>query len=270
MRARRPEAQGRLSQVAQGDRQITKTYDAAGYPAILTDPLGRQTSSSYDAAGRVTTQTLPDGRQIHFAYDANGNLVSLTPPSRPAHGFGWDETDRPEETTAPEVGGVTPVTRLEYNLDHQVTRVLRPDGQAIENLYDALTGRLVQTSTPRGFFIPTYHPVSGQVTSVVGPGGEGLAFTYDGSLPKSVTWSGVVTGSISYDYNSFLEVSESTIAAGSGSKTISYSTNRDGQLTTVSAGPAANLSLTYDPVTGFSTGSTLGVTNDSATYSSFG
>ena len=165
---------------------------------------------------------------------------------------------------------MAPVTRLEYNLDHQVTRVLRPDGQAIENLYDALTGRLVQTSTPRGFFIPTYHPVSGQVTSVAGPGGEGLAFTYDGSLPKSVSWSGVVAGSIAYDYNSFLEVSESTITAGTGSETIEYATNRDGQLTTVSAGPASTLELTYDPVTGFSTGSTLGVTTDSATYSAFG
>ena len=85
-----------------------------------------------------------------------------------------------------------------------------------------------------------------------------------------MTWSGAVAGSISYDYNSFLEVSESTITAGTGSETIEYATNRDGQLTTVSAGPAASLSITYDPVTSFTTGSTLGVTTDSATYSSFG
>ena len=55
---------GRLSSITQGPRTAILAYDAQGFLASLTDPLGRAARFAYDAAGRLTRQTLPDGREV--------------------------------------------------------------------------------------------------------------------------------------------------------------------------------------------------------------
>jgi RHS repeat-associated protein len=122
----------------------------------------------------------------------------------------------------------------------------------------------LSTTMPRGVTTPTYD-AAGRVTNVAGPGGEELAFTYDGSLPKTVTWTGTVSGSLAYSYNSFLETSQVIVTAGASSKTVSYSRNKDAQLTQAGA-----MSFSYDPVTGFGTGSALGSLTDEPSYNAFG
>jgi RHS repeat-associated protein len=156
------------------------------------------------------------------------------------------------------------VTTLAYNLDHQVTQVTRPDGSTISYQYAPTSGRLLSTTMPRGVTTPTYD-AAGRVTNVAGPGGEELAFTYDGSLPKTVTWTGTVSGSLAYSYNSFLETSQVLVTGGSASKTIAFSRNKDAQLTQAGA-----MSYSYDPVTGFGTGSALGNLTDEPSFNSFG
>jgi hypothetical protein len=42
----------------------------------------------------------------------------------------------------------------------------------------------------------SYHPTAGTLSGISAPGGFSLAFTYDGSRPKTVTWGGAVTGSV--------------------------------------------------------------------------
>src|SRR2546430_2658217 len=94
----------------------------------------------YDAAGRLTRQTLPDGRDILYGYDANGNLTSLTPPGRPAHMFAYTPVDLQGEYTPPGVAG-SASTVYTYNLDKELTRITRPDGQILDFAYDS-AGRL--------------------------------------------------------------------------------------------------------------------------------
>ena len=81
------DARGRIASIVAGQRRrrahFALAYNAEGFLASITDPLGRVESFTYDAAGRVTTQTLPGGRVVQYAYDANGNLTSLTPPDDP-------------------------------------------------------------------------------------------------------------------------------------------------------------------------------------------
>ncbi|MFN7963318.1 MAG: RHS repeat-associated core domain-containing protein [Thermoanaerobaculia bacterium] len=257
---------GRPAQVSQGDRHSTTTYNAQGYPATVTDPVGRVMSFLWDAAGRLTQQTYPDGRAIGFAYDLDGNLAGTVPPGRPDHGFGYDEAGRATEYQPPAVAGVpAPATRLTYNQDHQVTQITRPDGQTIQNLYDPVSGRLTSTITPEGSFTPSYSASTGNLTSLADPWGGSLAFTYDGSLPLSVTWNGAVSGSVSATYNGFFEAIEQKVTVGTTTTTTAFARNRDGQLTQAGA-----LALAYDAVSGLPTGNTLGNTSEAMSFNGYG
>ena len=90
-------------------------------------------SFQYDPVGRVTKQILPDLREINFTYDANGNVASITPPGRPLHGFDYTNVDLENEyTPRPTVRPPLPMNRtaetfFSYNLDKQLTEILRPD-----------------------------------------------------------------------------------------------------------------------------------------------
>src|SRR5262249_33907749 len=59
---------GRLTTITQGTRTAVLAYDAQGFLASLTDPLGRAVHFAYDAAGRLPRQTLPDDREVLYSY----------------------------------------------------------------------------------------------------------------------------------------------------------------------------------------------------------
>lgn len=254
---------GRLETVTQGTRTTTYHYDAEGYVEWIRDPLGREVHFTYDDAGRVRTQRLPDLRVIGFTYDANGNLTSVTPPGRPAHGFDHDEVDRATLYDPPQVTGVSEDRTLyAYNLDHQLERVTRPDGQLVDYVYGTSTGRLDSVVTPRGTYGYSYHPTSGLLTSISDPDGGTLAFGYDGSLPTSVAWTGEVAGSIELVYDDDFEVTSQTV---NGLDPILFAYDDDGLLT-----DAGDLALTSSATTGFLEGTTLGTATDSLTYTTHG
>jgi YD repeat-containing protein len=79
------DTRGRLKSITQGNRSEVLSYDANGYLASITDPLGQTTSFTYDAGGNRRTTTLPDGGIIKYTYDGNGNLTSVTPPGKSIH-----------------------------------------------------------------------------------------------------------------------------------------------------------------------------------------
>jgi RHS repeat-associated protein len=240
----------------------TYHYDASGYVEWIRDPLGREVRFTYDAAGRVLTQRLPDLRQLQFEYDANGNLTSITPPGRPAHLFDHTPTDLGEMYDPPEVGLPEDRTLYAYNADSQLELVTRPDGQTIDYVYGASSGRLDSMVSPRGSHLYEYHPTSGNLTSVTDPDGGALAFTYDGSLPTSVTWTGPVAGSVAFAYDNDFELVSRTV---NGVDAVVFGYDDDGLLTS-----AGDLQLTRAPSSGFLEGSTLGTTTDALSYTQFG
>jgi YD repeat-containing protein len=145
------------------------TYDGAGRLATTTDPLGRTDSLFYDGADRLTRQVLPGGREIGFAYDSSGNLTSVTPPSQPAHGFTYTALDLDSVYAPPSVGVGTWSTQYRYDLDRQLTRILRPGGDSIVLSYEALTGRPSTVTFDRGTLSFGYSGATGQLTSLTGP-----------------------------------------------------------------------------------------------------
>src|SRR5262249_25165603 len=174
---------------SQGNGPETRTntfgYNSLGFLETVMDPLGRITSFQYDNAGRVTQQTLPGNRIISFSYDVNGNLTSLTPPGKPPHSFDHTPVDLVKEYGPPTAINVgTRVTAYAYDTERKATLITRPDGQTIDFDYDA-AGRLAALNLPNRQLTYGYNSTTGNLTDITDSSGSSLAFTYDGSLPKS-------------------------------------------------------------------------------------
>jgi RHS repeat-associated protein len=256
---------GRLYRTTEGSGALARIslvfFRADGLVDYVLDPLNRRTSYQYDAVGRLLKQTLPGGREISFSYDANGNVTSLTPPGKPAHGFTYNAGDLTTAYNPPDTGSGNVSTSFQYNLAKQPTLVTRPDGQTIGFEYDT-RGRLLKLLIPDGTYTYAYHITTGNLSGIVAPDSDQMLFTYDGSLPLSMTWDGVIDGSVSVTYNNDFQVVTQSV---SGLNTINFSYDNDGLLTT-----AGSLTLNWNLTNGMLMGTTLGNVTDSITPNIFG
>ena len=210
------DSRGRLDNMTSGSgvdaRSVSFSYDPLGNLETITDALNRTVQYEHDLAGRVTKQVLPDGREIGYNYDANGNLTSLTPPGRPEHIFNYNAADLAENYVPPSLPDITtPATRYDYNLDKQLTRVTRPDGQQVDLNYDAVKGHLTTLSIPRGNYSYSYNPGSGYLQEITSPDNGTLGFTYDGPLLINTTWSGEVAGTVSRTWNNDFRIESRSV-----------------------------------------------------------
>jgi len=258
---------GRLTQVTEGEgdeaRTTTLSYDDKGYLDKLTDAVGRYAQFHYDAVGRVTTQILPDGRQINYSYDANGNVTTITPPSRPVHGFEYTKVDLQKQYTPPTLNSLEqPQTQYAYNLDKQLIKIQRPDGQVIDFVYDEEKKRLNRINLPGEQSISyAYNDNTGKLKTLTAPLGSTLSYTYDGSLPLSETWSnGEITGTLSLSYDNHFQV---TTLSVNGNK-VNYEYDADGQIS-----KAGDLGLTHNGQNGLFTGTQLGNLTTQRTHNTF-
>ncbi len=258
---------GRLTTVSVGEgidlRTATLSYDSQGNIEKVTDALNREVSFSYDAVGRVISQVLTDGRQILYSYDAGGNVVAITPPGRPAHSFAYNGKNLQSQYTPPDAGLVMPQTQYLYNRDEQLTKIVRPDGQAVDFAYDATKGRLNTLNTPHGQYSYAYDEQSGNLTAVTAPDGGTLSYQYDGSLPLSVTWgNGQLNGSLAVTYDNNFRVTATNI---NGENSIEYQYDADSLLI-----KAGDLNLIRDEQNGLLIGTQLYGAITQRTYNQFG
>jgi RHS repeat-associated protein len=219
------DSRGRLFQAAVGDRATAFAYTAQGFLGTVTDAQGRNTFFAHDALGRVTGVTRPDGSFVDFSHDGNGNLTVLVNPSGVTHKFGYNKVNRPSAYTTPLSGSY----QYRYDRDRRPTDTVLPSGRIIRNVYDQ--GLLVRTETPEDDIYFNY--LCGSKLGSITKSGEGITYTYDGSLLTSETSSGSLNQTVSYSYNNdFARVQ----AAYAGEST-GYGYDNDGLLT--QAGPFA-------------------------------
>jgi RHS repeat-associated protein len=254
------DSHGRLSQTSQGPRTTSLAYDSHSNLASNTNSLNQTTSYAYDAAGRMTATQLPDGRVVSYTYDSDGNVTSITPPSRPAHGFVNNLIDLVTSYVAPNIGLGNTTTQYAYSLDKQLTLVTRPDNTTIQYSYDTLTPKVTQITTPLGSYNYGYNSV-GQLGTLSSPDGVAMSYGYIGNLVTSMTSTGPVQTSVSYQYNSDLN----PLSESAGGSAISFGYDNDRLLT--SAGP---LSIQRDSQNGLVIGTALGSLQDSTVNDSFG
>jgi RHS repeat-associated protein len=263
---------GRMESITQDDgsdlRNTQMTYYQSGaqkgFLQSVIDAEMRQISFAYDDAGRITQQTLPDGRDVFYSYDENGNLASLTPPGTSPHYFNYTTRDLESDYTPPALSGLAnPGTHYNYNLDRQLTQVVRPDGLSIAFNYDDVSGKMNQTTIPRGSYEYSYHPVTGQLIELTAPDAGMLEFTYDGGLLLGTTWSGTVGGSVSQAYNNDFQVVQRCVN-GADCTGLAY----DDDLMMIQSG---SVSITRDSQRGgLITGTSLNALTTLRTYNDFG
>ncbi len=244
---------GEIVSAAHGGRTMTFTYDDALRVTAARDVLNRVTRFDYDAAGRLAMQTGPDGSTIAFGYDVNGNVTAVTPPGRNAHAFGRTAVDLVDAYT---VAGT--VTEYIYDADRQLTKVMRPDGDALTMTYDA-GGRLAGISGG-GVNIGYAYAANGLLRSATTSGGT-ISYAYDGGLLTREELAGDVAGVIDYTYDANFRLGVEAVAGAA----VQFGYDADGFLTA-----AGMLSLTRKPENGALAGTTLGGLRDVYTYNDLG
>jgi len=294
--------QGFLTQVSQGGRASSFTYDTKGLLTSVTDPLGRTVSMEHDSVGRVLKQYLPDNNTINYSYDANSNLSSLTPPGRPAHTFDYTITDLVQNYMPPAINDDTMTTSYQYDRDKMLKRIVRPDNHTIVFNYDSALVDICPICIPPIFvnspenktksimfdrgelkfdYYGYYGYLSNNLRRIISPSKDTLEYGYDGSLLTSVSRGSTNNQCIKYKYEKNYRVTDQELrvvntASQIYDMTANYSYDRDGLLTAINLhdqswnfiAPAMN--FTYDPTNGRMTNTYLGNVSTSQSYDSRG
>ena len=259
------DANGRIASMTTGTGAQARTervaYNAEGLPATLTDAFGQIERYRYDDAGRMSLVTSAGGKATALGYDDAGQLTSMTPPGRAAHLFSYAPDGQIASYTAPDAGGGAAVTAYTYNADGLLTTTALPGGATVAFDYDA-GGRLLHRIASGNTTTVTYSATTGNRTSLTQTNGDALTFTYDGSLPTGLTWSGTVAGSVTRTIdNDFRTASQSVNGGGA----VIYLYDNDGNPTGIGA-----LGLTRDAATGVISGTQLASVSDTRTLDGFG
>ena len=241
-------------------RTTEATHTAAGDVQVLVDAESGAFTYGYDANGRPTSLTLPDTELLTIDWDAENNLIELVPPGRLAHQFTYTQFGALASYQPPDITGPED-TNYSYNSAQQLTQISRPDGRTVVLSYDGF-GRKVSRQLARGNTTLIYDGLTGLLSSVTAPGGEGLAYSYTGNLLSGQSWSGTVSGDVNFELDAAGRVSSESV---NGASEIVYTYDADDFVTQAGA-----LSIARDVNTGDVTGTSLGLITDTYTFNAFG
>ncbi|MEZ0392870.1 MAG: PKD domain-containing protein, partial [Pseudobdellovibrionaceae bacterium] len=135
---------GQLISILQGDRESTLSYNSLGQVTTVTNPEGQTTSLFWDPSSRLTQEKRADNKVINYQYDLNSNLSGIQPPDRLLHRFTSNLIDLFAVYTPPTTPNGGGSTRNFYNLDRQITKIVRPDGTELKFLYNPTTFALTR------------------------------------------------------------------------------------------------------------------------------
>ena len=247
------DSQGRLTSKTTGSREVSYTYDTNGFVDSITDPESKTTTYTNDVMGRITGVSRPDGGTLGFTYDDNGNMTILTNPSDIDHTHTFNGVNLPDSYETPLSGSY----QYFYDADRRLITTTFPSGKEINNIYT--TTQLTQVQTPEGNIDYTY--VCTDLVDTVSKGSESIAYTYDGSLPTSMTYSGTLNQGLSYTYNNDFFVNSVSYAGA----TESYAYDQDNMLT-----GAGDYTITRNAQNGLAEAVSGGSLNIDRTFNGYG
>ena len=247
------DAKGRRVSTTVGGRTTGIFYDGSGNIDHVTTPDNRTIRFTYDSLGRVKSETLPDNAVIRYNYDNNGNLTVLTNPNNIGYNFAYTGVDLRKTMTMPASGSY----QYAYDKERNLNSILFPSGRQITNTY--ANGLLSATTTPEGTTSYTYSCSSFLKEAI--KGAEKLTYTYDGSLLKTDTRTGLINQVIGYTYNN--DFRTTSISYAGGSQTLTY--DNDGLLTGV-----GSFAITRNAQNGLPEGITDGILSIARTISGYG
>jgi RHS repeat-associated protein len=269
----------------EGTRTLTPKYGYSpddGFLSALVDSLERTNSFSRDGVGRVTGAGLPvlsgtkaTENQIQLSYDKNGNVARVAIPSAaaspPVHAFpSYSPIDLLQTYEPPQATPAltTRETLFAYDSDGELTSRSAPEASGyakVSVLWDS-AGRLSEVSDPKGATTTFAYAKSGLLKSIATSDGTALGFGYAGLLPTTATWTGSVSGTLTWTYDDFFRVASRTV----GTTTVAYTRDSDGLFTGTTSPAAFTVGYDVGGKNGLLVGSSLGGVADTWTYDGFG
>ena len=238
-------------------RRLKETRENNNITHILTDALGRVTSVTDPAGNTVAYEwgnmneklrlTYPDGQETTYTYNEKGQLTTLTAPGG-AITYAYDPLGRLMEKTFPN--GIT--TQYTYN-KAGMFETIRHTGNGFQEQYTYkydLSGNKTETHRQRhdtdqdnGTFTYTYDPLN-RLTRVTRTGQPLRKYTYDalGNRTAKEDYTGQTPTLTTYRYNANNQMT-ALIDAGQEQ---TYTYDRRGNLTTVTAGEQLLKTFTFD------------------------
>ncbi|MFA4828189.1 MAG: RHS repeat-associated core domain-containing protein [Thermodesulfovibrionales bacterium] len=247
------DARGRLVGITVGSRTTAIAYDANGNIDYAVTPDNKKFDYTYDNMGRLKSELRPDGTIVAYDYDNNGNMTVLTNPKSIANAFDFTANDQRKTWATPMSGSYL----YTYDKERKLKTITFPSGKLITNTY--INGLLTSTSTPEGITSYTYGCSSLMSGAVRGT--EAIAYTYDGSLLKTDTRTGLLNQTISYAYNSDFNLSSMAYAG----TTYSLSYDNDNLLTKI-----GNYTITRNAQNGLPLSVSDGTLSLSRTFNGYG
>ncbi len=191
------------------ERKTTRTYDTAGNLKEVKDAEGRTNTYTYDSGNRLKEVkfSAEEPKTISFEYGKDGEVTVMKDGTGTTTNT-YDELDRLTEVK----NGNSEVSKYEYNLGEQITKITYPNTKSITRGFD-LAGRLEK------------------VTDWLG---KETKFTYDrDSSLKTTTFPATSTDKDEYEYNTADQLTKTTMLKGAETlASIGYTRDNLGQLKT--------------------------------------
>ncbi len=206
----------RTAIVYPGGQTVTYAYDAASRLVSVTDWASRTTTYAYDAAGRPTAMAYPNGVDAAYAYDGAGRLLSLVhtaPDSSVIASANYTLDPVGNRLSMTDLDGVSAYT---YDSLNRLTRVVYPDGEQVDYVYDSMGNRTSMTSSVHGTTTYAYDAAD-RLLSVTDPGGT-TALTWDAN--------GNMTGKGGDAYA--FDALDRLVQVADGTNTVSFAYDGDG------------------------------------------
>jgi RHS repeat-associated protein len=232
-------------------RQLLLEYNAAGRLVRLTDPMGpgtaddRVTTYEYDPSGEHLLRVTAPGNQVTgYTYDTGTALPKEHALTSVAYAdgthsfFAYDDRGRLAETSADDETG-----RIRYGYDSAGGVTVTDATDRVTYLAYGLNGRLEQVRDGEGRTVDLTNCSCGQVTQIVGPGGEKYAYTHDanGNLTAVVD---PLRQTTTFTYEPlFNRLASVTDARGNG---MQYGYDSRGNLTSITYADGTSEGYTYD------------------------
>jgi RHS repeat-associated protein len=260
-------ADGRVNTITLPDgRSITKAYPTIGayHDELSTYSTGEQYYKKYNAAGLLLESSDPGG-SIVYAYYKNGKLKSATAGGTTV-GIRYDLYGRQQFLDDPDAGTI----QYDYNAWDELTSQIQGDNNTIMT-YDKL-GRMLTKAINGIVTTYKYDPANaiGMIESITKgttsgvyykydnllnmteekckEGSDIFTFNYEYDLSKNRLTKKIYPGgfAVSYEYNSYDDVTQIKNAADNSSIWTLNEVNSKGQLSKATYGNAKQITYGYD------------------------
>ena len=239
----------------------------------IKDPGGLIKSSQsaiFNALGQLTKSLGNNGQSNEQTFDAEGNVKTTKNALNNSHTSSFDALNRLSKTIDPDLGEtsytynsqdlITSVkdaegkeTKYEYNAFGELTKLISPDTGTTTFTYDKAGNVLTKTDARGETVTFTYDAINRVKTQSYSDSSENIVFTYD-SIANGNKGIGRLTsvtdqsGSTSYFYDAFGNVTKETRVIDGKSFVTEYHFDSVGQLTGITYPSGRKLTYGFDAI----------------------